>query len=346
MSIMVREAFDEGIFDQKFYTNLNNPAHIESDSPYNPYGNVAVLNAYHYLRYNMTDAEKDDVIFWGVWMRPSGGLYTQTSDAHATFLLYGDSGSTTHLSFRLQTDGSMKVFRGSTEIGSTGVIWSSSIDHHYFEAKVTLHDTTGTLDIWVDGASVLSLTGLDTKNGGTAAEFDGWRIYSGDGPGSAVLWRFTDLYIGNEQGVAGENDVLGPHHYELLLPDGDGFYSDLTRSAGTTNAENVDEATPNGDTDYVEGQTGDRDTYTVPALATTSADIVGVQVTAVVRTTGGGGTAQLVSRIDSTDYDSADIPLPPGSFGVIYNDLPLNPDTAAAWLQAEVEGSEFGLVIE
>lgn len=197
---------------------------------------------------------------------------------NTTCVFYSDSGATTHITLVIGTN-LIEVRRGTTS-GSiitqavTGLTASyvgtvaSSLWNH-IELKITLHDTLGVVQVWLNGTLIISLVGdatntVDTKNSGTKTVLDsyGFSITSGSGGNNFV----DDVFLLN--GATDTPDItspLGDRRVLTLYPNADGTNKALTGvgtvvGTGAGTYQNVDDgATPN-DTDYNEGATG-LDTY-------------------------------------------------------------------------------------
>lgn len=252
-------------------------------------------------------------------------------------------GATVHVGIRPQGDvGSFEIYRGSTllETSATG-LFSTAI-WHYVEYKVIISDTVGRVIIKVDGTQVHD-TGatLDTKNGATGViDKVQW------GGESGYPFRLDDLYIFDDNGSI-NNDFYGDGVVEASIPDGAGNYSDFTPSAGS-NWQNVDDGpTIDGDTTYNNaGTAGDTDSYTFAALSAASgADVAAVQVGAIVRHEGAGGTLRLMHRRSASDtFHTTETPA--SGYEWIGELMELDPQAGpGAWTVTNVNASEFGIDI-
>ena len=253
-------------------------------------------------------------------------------------------GTTVHIAVRLRgSDGAFELRRGTTLIETTAPGLFSIQHWHYIEIKVVVHDSTGSVVINVDGTEVHSLTGADTRNGGTGI-ID--RISHGTESGATAHMYLDDYYILNDL-TAVNDDFLGDCVVETVNPDGNGNYSDHVGSDGnsTDNYLLVDDApTPDDDTTYVEAGTAlDKDSYTFAAVtADSGATVFGVQAGHYVRHTGGGGTMRALHRRSSTDAFGTTV-TPASSFtfkGYLWNEDPQA--GPGAWTVTNVDASEFG----
>lgn len=89
---------------------------------------------------------------------------------------YGSGGGSPALAFRRGPDGNLKITtRGDSDLpGTTRYDAALSFDAvHDFVYRLTLSPTVGALQVWVDGTSILNLTGISM---GAAAADHYWRI--------------------------------------------------------------------------------------------------------------------------------------------------------------------------
>jgi len=157
-----------------------------------------------------------------------------------------------------------------------------------------------------------------------------------------------DLYVCDETGPAPHNTFLGQVKIATLYPDGNGNSSNFTGSDAdsTDNYLHVDEATPS-DVDYVESDNPtDVDLFTYDDLPETPDSVLGVKLCSRVLTDEAGHRLGCnVSRINSTNYDGDDFGagVEPTMAETL---LALNPDDAAAWEEADINGIECGVKVQ
>lgn len=250
---------------------------------------------------------------------------------------FSDNGTTIHISLTVSTAGAVVVRRGGgndTEIASssTGVIEYGS--WHHWQSRVTVDNSSGRVEVWIDGTKVVDFTG-DTRNGGTSTLIDSVEFRGANGRHESY---HADLV------VCDSTTPIGICRVVSLLPNAVGNSSDLTPSGGAVdNYTMVDEATPDGDTTYNASATeGDKDTYGMANMPTGAWSILGVQVSLNSKASD-AGTKYLrpVLRIGGTDYTGASRQL-----GVDYQSLLTvfddSPATATAFTEAEIDGMEVG----
>ncbi len=244
------------------------------------------------------------------------------------------------------TGSTLQIRRGTTVLATGAASFVSDV-WYYIEWKFEIaNSTVGENILNVDGGAYITLAaGADTQNTGSAEvqTFD-----LGHHALSAGYVYIDDVYVLDLEGSV-NNDFLGDVIVETILPDAAGYQSDWDGSDGNkvNNNELVDEATPDGDTTYVEDDTvGGIDSYTYAALSQTPATIHAVAVNTVAKkTTANVRTIKQIARPVSTNYTGAEHTLSVSYAN--YQDIwETNPADAAAWEEADVNGSEFGVKVE
>lgn len=246
-------------------------------------------------------------------------------------------GGTTHLVLNLNASFGLTVLRSGTTLGSSanGVVATSGFTH--IEFKCTISDSVGTIDINVNGASVLSLSSQDTRNGGNAT-CNGFYFRS-----TAGGCQVDDVVALDNSGSSPTNAMLGDVRIDTIYPNADGNYSQFTCSTGSSHYQLVDETTPNT-TDYNDGGTvGDRDSYAMGNLTTLASQTVyGVHVNlAINKDDAGSKSAAPFVRSGSTNTDGTSTAL--GTSQVYVSQMfELDPNTGTAWTESTVNSMEAG----
>ena len=248
--------------------------------------------------------------------------------------------ATSHLILRLNATGTLSVVRAASTVLGTSSTSLSTDAFYYIEIKATIHDTTGAVEVRVNGVTCLNLTGQDTRNAGTTGLIDNFVI-----TGTSGTWRLDDFYVCDTSGTK-NNDFLGDVRIDTLLPNADGTYSQFTPSTGTNHSALVDEATPNT-TDYNDGATvGNRDSHQFTNLTSIASQIVyGVQVNAAIQKDDAGAkSACTFVRSGTTDGDAATAVL--GTAQTYVSQIfETNPSGGVAWTEASVNAAEFGMKV-
>lgn len=183
------------------------------------------------------------------------------------------SEDTTHLAIGIDWMNRLYIERG-TELLETSDLTVQPDRWYYIEFKFTIHDTTGSYELRLNGNSLLSDTNVDTRYGSAPASVSRFVFVAQDAGGC-----LDDVYI--LDGDSPDNDFLGAVVVESLVPTSDDTVQ-WSPSAGTDNYALVDEIPCNFGTDYVYDDTsGDTDLYGYEDLSTIDAAVVAVLVFSV-----------------------------------------------------------------
>ncbi len=246
----------------------------------------------------------------------------------------------THVWVRVNINGTLSVLQGTGVLGTSSVALTQNV-YQYLEVKVVIHASAGTVDIRLNGVSILALTGQVTQAGGSST----WdEIKLGACGGGLTTVDYDDLYLLDGSGSV-NHDFLGDVRVDATYPNAAGNSAQFTRSTGSDQWATIDETAPNGDTDYNEtGTATNRDTLNFPTAPVAGATIYAVQALASAKKTDAGGAGlKLVTRISSTDYDGTE-----GGLGTAYNYVrqiwDVKPSDSAAWTDGAFNAAEFGYV--
>jgi len=264
-----------------------------------------------------------------------------------------------------QTDGSIDVYTDQTDLQSGGNLLFSTATGvmvadtwHYIEVEFLCHESTGTVEVWVDGASVGSFGPGDTQAEVTAGNKpDVAVLYLATHGGSADT-EFDDIYIldtnttSPETGTSPNIARLGDIVIEALLPTSDSTPNQFTRSAGANNWELVDEIPSDGDTTYVESSTvAHEDRYGLGNRVHTGG-VVGVSIHVEAKKTDANARSldvALVSNAGVTvDASPVNLTLANGTYTVgqkTYDRDFHDEVTAADWTNAKVNALETSTVV-
>lgn len=259
------------------------------------------------------------------------------------FLTFQDAG-TNQVDIRLRADGTLRATRNGTALATSSNSLSAATTY-YIETKVVINNSTGSVEVRVNGSSSgwINITGQDTQNTGNAT-VNGITL---SGASSGGVADIDDLYICDGSGST-NNDFLGDVRVDCYLPNGNGNSSQLTGSDGnnTDNYQLVDEASQNGDSDYVQSATvTDKDTYAFADMAHTPANLYGTQLNVIAKKDDSGTRSICtVCRSDGTDYDGDTQAL--GTSYVDYRQIrEVDPATSSSWTRTNLNNAEFGVKV-
>lgn len=242
--------------------------------------------------------------------------------------------------------GAISIKRLGTLLAESAAGVVSIFRWHYIEAKVKVHDTLGYVEVRVDGVTVVTFSG-DTAYDAGYIYVDTIKMYVPNRDLAGVYARIDDLYVCDSNGSY-NNDFLGDCRVDYLPANADGTINEFSRSAGSTNYENVDDlAGADDDTTYNHTDTaGDQDLYGCANLSFTPIAILGVQVKNMARKTGAGETRQIkaLARSGGTTYDYTAKALNE-SWACKTQILDRDPNGSIAWTESAVNSLEVGLEV-
>ena len=218
---------------------------------------------------------------------------------------------------------------------------------HYIELKVYIHDSAGTVDVQVDGVSIISATGLDTRNGGTGVitrAYFGSEYSLSSKYNSGNFW-LDDVYVCDTSGSYC-NDFLGDVRIETIRPTGDSSPLQFTPSTGS-NYTCVDEAVIST-TDYVSASTsGYRDQYAMSNLTGSVGTIHAVSVNAPSSKSDSGAIQGkvYVKSSSSEDLSGAFTPSLGSYLTLMTNISERDPNGTIAWTESAVNAMECGIEV-
>lgn len=272
------------------------------------------------------------------------GVAVKADALVATDLLTFREGTTDHVIIRLTTTGAIEVLRApSTQLGITaaGVVFAGV--YFYLEALATIHDSTGAVTVQLNGTPVLTLTSQDTNNAGAVGTIDNIQL-----EGSAANIYIDDFYIIDTAGASPQNTLLGDTRVDSAIPNADGTTNNWTTvfpASPVTHFDKVDEVPPDGDGTYLSDFTGGAlELFGISTLpdADGVSPIFGVQLALVARKNKSAARSiRAKLRSGSTNYNGSAFALdiPYAHYLSIFQQ---DPDTAADWVEADLNAIEIG----
>ncbi len=252
-------------------------------------------------------------------------------------LLYEGSFVTAHV--YLETiNQQLFVFRGGgVNLGPAGTFRMSPERWYHIGMRAVIHDTTGEVQVEINGNEVFNQTGLDTRNSGTSGIIDAVRY---DGWGGGKQWIAEPIAFS----TAGDapTSLFGLHRVHMIKPDGDGTPTNFTPLGAGTNFSEVDEQAADDDTSHNESTVvTNKDRLTCESLPTAVKTVYSVQAKLLVKDPDGTATESVKTGLNSgTESLSTALAL---STGYEQFEGPLetvDPNTAAAWTEANVNAAD------
>lgn len=275
-------------------------------------------------------------IYCGFAIRLNGAY----GDGGEFMSLYGDNGTTQHLTFAYTSTGIIRVLRGA--VNGTLIATGGSLltDWQYLEVNATIADAGGTVKVMANGISVIDFTG-DTRNAGTSTNLD--EVHIGDTSRNNG-YDYDDFYLCNNVGTS-NNTFLGDVRVQTLIPTGAGASTQFTPTGGA-NYANVSEYPDNTTTYNASSNVGDRDTYALSNLASGTTGVLGIQENfAAWKADASLGNLKPAMNMGGTVYYGPAVSLGTGVGAWSGAIAETNPATSVAWTPGDVNNMEFGVEV-
>lgn len=234
---------------------------------------------------------------------------------------------------------------GTTVATSTSMFIYDGV-YNYIELKATIHNTTGSYEVHVNGVQDASLTasGVNTRGTGTNNSADTVR-FGFVTQTNITDALFDDIYICDTSG-SDNTDFLGDIAVDAQFPDADSAtHNDWTPNTLTVHYNRVNQTTPDDDTTYLSDSTpGHIDTWSYQNLRQSSGTIKGIQFLPYARKDD-AGTRQIAPVVfqSATDYVQSTLPSVPSTYSYLPLIVERNPATSAAWTISDFNADEFGV---
>jgi hypothetical protein len=281
-------------------------------------------------------------------IKPPGAPPTNADSdpAHLFMLWQGGgrgSGTTAQCGLGLLPSMKLAVVRGYREHGTYSILGTtpdaiSPFSTCHVGLKITIDNSTGAATVYINGVAVLTLTGLDTQVTANAYAdvFTLGHLHNFN-----YIYNVDDFVLMDDSGSSC-NDFLGDRGVYADVNSGAGSNADFTPSTGS-NEGNVDDATPNNDTDYNKSpNVGDKDSFVFPDLPddVDSVDAVCIDIIAK-KTDAGSRSLSGYAKSGGSDAVEDDHPLNT-DYDHFQGHFTEDPATSAAWLPSAVNDAELG----
>jgi hypothetical protein len=226
---------------------------------------------------------------------------TGSLTSEQTIASFFDSSSGTVVTFSVNTNGAIKVYRGnvgSTLIGtgSTAVTLATNV-WAYIELQCSI-GAAGIIGVRVNGVSTLQ----------TTANTAGVTI-SSIRLGSNYANYIQDIYVTNSLGSY-NNSYLGDIHISVYNPTSNGAHTDYTANGAASLWQSVDAVTPTDSTVFAsDSNPGDKLSVNLAPTSVTGSIAGVILVGRMEKTSAGTRTANLFALNGGTEVDGANIAL-------------------------------------
>ena len=234
----------------------------------------------------------------------------------------------------------LELIRGGTIIDTTVGLGISLSTWYNVQMKIKCHNTLGEYEVKVNGVTVLSATGVDTKfsthdyhdtcclraTAARAPTFDDWYVCDGSG--------------------SDNNDFLGVCKVVRIDPDGDDTANWTTSTPSANHYENVSGTVTDDDTSYLEESTADTtDLFDYEDLSGGS-NILGIQVCTECKETDATSLG-LKTPIESggNQYDDPVQAIASPGYRTKMRVEGTDPDTGTQWTESGLNAAKFGVKV-
>jgi hypothetical protein len=228
---------------------------------------------------------------------------------------------------------------GAVDLGAGTTVFTVAA-WYYVELRVFIDDTAGQFEVRVNGVTEINLSSIDTKN--QTFDYASELTIAGGTVGSIYSRYIDDLYIRTSPATSAEaSGFLGDIKVKPYYPNGDGTYTAMTCSTGSTHYTLVDETAPTT-TDYVSSNTAlQKDSYNFQDVSETGS-IKAVQLSVyAAKDDAGFRGLDLFTKSGATEDFAASQTLSTTA-GYKTKVWEKDPNTAADWSQANLNAAEFG----
>lgn len=295
----------------------------------------------------LTLASTASTLIFGVAVKPNvSGVFGYTT---APIMGIAGASGALRLTFQITASGhaECRLTSASGTVVATATTNPLSLGAwHYVEMMVVLHASAGSIQVKVDGVTVINVAGVQTST--VSENATGIRLYSGGSTNSNT--HFDDLYVCDAvnavatQGLA-NNAFLGDLRVYTLIPTGAGDSTQWTPSTGANYAA-VDES-PANTTDYVSAATtGLRDLYQMSDLGGTVNGVFALQANVYAQKSdaGAASVSPVLKEAEGTVAVQTAIPLTTSwlrADGPMVTTKPSSPGTIFS--PSDVNGLQVGL---
>jgi hypothetical protein len=324
---------DGAEFGDMLFWSASNGAAVNATARTGNYSYGVGSHGSHYMHKSFTDSSE-------IYLRY--GIYL-TSTNLETMMAIRTSGGTDILNMKYN-GGNFRFSLGG--FGGT-VILNSSINvsagsFHLIEIHFKMDDSTGILEVKIDGLSAGSYSGDTKPDSNTTVGLLRFETnYS-------TNFYIDDLALNDTSNTDGLNDTswCGDGKIELLIPNGNGSLNQWTGSDSnsTDNYALVDDIPPSS-SDYVQDSIpGNKDKYAITDFTGTNKTILRVWAEArAIDTVPESAQMKIGLRTNSVDYVSPAISLGTTYGAVKGTEYKLNPNDSAAWEDADLDSLELVL---
>lgn len=173
---------------------------------------------------------------------------------------FRDAANAVQITIVVQSTGTISAYRGTgagTLLGTSASPVVSAETYQHIEAVVFFSQTVGTIEVRVNGVTVLSLSGIDTVFTSlvecSQVSIGGVTDISPSTSGTPQT-DIDDIFCYDDTGSF-NNSFIGDRRVITLYPNANTIQADWTPVGAASGYECIDEVSPDGDTTYITAST-------------------------------------------------------------------------------------------
>lgn len=276
--------------------------------------------------------------------------FNQLPTVNNAYVLYDfrDAGNNIQVSVVVQSTGIIDVKSGTmlgTSLGDSGTPAVVAEAYQHIETLVTIGGS-GSVEVRVNGVTVVSLTGVNTNPQGTD-ECSQVALIAGNNTGATshnVTTDIDDYFVYDDTGSF-NNDFIGDRRVLTLFPNGDTAQADWSVTGAVNGFEAIDEADPDDDTTYIStgsgGSPGPVSEFDLDDLPTgVSAVSALVIVNRSKKTDAGDANTQLSIISGASEANGADRPITE-AYTYYHDVIETDPATGAPFTPSAVDAAQL-----
>lgn len=258
-----------------------------------------------------------------------------------------DSSQTLLFGIQETPGGGINVYNAANTVvatsAATGLVPANVWARIEFKFNLGTSNSTGSLEVRVNGATVITLTGQNFYHTGLAGAIVA--LYNGSATGATR--SYDDITINDTNGDI-NNDYLGDVRIDTLKPAADTAINHWLPDTGTVCWSRIDDpnGASDGDTSFVQSSTvGDKSEFTLTHVVGQSSVIMGLQARVKAEKTDvGTRTYKAYLKSNGAIADAVEINPPVQTYTWAFNGLvEKNPDGVAPWTDLSVNNLKLGL---
>ncbi len=273
-------------------------------------------------------------IYWG------GAVYITAVSATPFLHFFTSNARAVSLNIRNTISGILEARRSNTSLGSSPAASFPLGQWNYIEVHYIPHNTTGVVQVKINGTQVINFSG-DTTDGDAACW--GFKI-TGINNASTKTAPFIDDIVLNDTNGTTNNTWPGQPHLIALRPAGAGSSTQMDRGGLDLGANWRNARNDSYDFAFIQStDTGEKDLYAVETAVLPSGAIINNIITmARARVEAGSGFLQIVTDVNGTEVQGDSYPLGAG-WKFYQQALATNPADSSAWEEADLANLQIGV---